>query len=293
MNVLHTGHPGSGDVESAVILVVLVLAGGYLALAIRRAGQPRGWSRWRSASFLTGCALVLLGLLPALSPFPAGDLRGHMHQHLLTGMYAPLGLVLGAPVTLLLGSLQPGSAQRLGRLLRSRPAHLVANPVVALALNLGGLAALYFTPLYLATTGSPALHAVVSVHFLLAGCLFAWVIAGPDPAPRRPGVPTRLVVLGVAVLGHATLAQLLYAGVFVELGGVAADERRGAGDLMYYGGDIAELLLALALVTTWRPVRPHTRRRASVAPVHDAPLGLVGPSGTDPREDAGHAQLAS
>jgi putative membrane protein len=268
MNLLHSGHSGPGSFGIVMVLAVLALAGGYLVLAVRRAREPAGWSRWRSTSFLAGCALLLLGLHPALSLFPAGDLRGHMHQHLLTGMYAPLGLVLGAPVTLLLGVLEPRSGQRLGRLLRSRPVHLVANPVVALALNLGGLAALYFTPLYLATTRSPALHSVILVHFLLAGCLFAWVIAGPDPAPRRPGVPARLVVLGVAILGHAVLAQLLYAGAFVELPGVAAGERQGAGDLMYYGGDIAELLLALALVTTWRPVRPRVRTHG--------PIGLRG-----------------
>lgn len=46
-------------------------------------------------------------------------------------------------------------------------------------------------------------------HVFTAGYLFAWVIAGPDPAPRRPSVPARLVVLGVAVAGHAVLSQLL------------------------------------------------------------------------------------
>jgi putative membrane protein len=139
-------------------------------------------------------------------------------------------------------------------MLKSRLLHLIANPVTALALNLGGVAALYFTPLYTVTTLSPILHVVVSGHFLAAGCLFAWVIAGPDPAPRRPGVPTRLVVLGIAITGHAVLAQLLYAGAFVAIP-ASPDEFRAAGDLMYYGGDIAELLLALALVTTWRPRR--------------------------------------
>ena len=274
MNPHHTAHAGPGAFDIVVVLAVLVLAGGYLALAVRRGREPRGWSRWRSASFLAGCVLLILGLLPALSPFPAGDLRGHMHQHLLTGMYAPIGLVLGAPVTLLLRTLPARSGRRIGRLLRSRPVHLVANPIIALGLNLGGLAALYFTPLYLATARSPALHHLVSVHFLLAGCLFAWVIAGPDPAPHRPRVPARLVALGVAILGHSILAQLLYAGAFVQLPGVAADERRGAGDLMYYGGDIAELLLALALVTTWRPVRPPTAwERAPVVPGRHAALG--------------------
>jgi putative membrane protein len=47
------------------------------------------------------------------------------------------------------------------------------------------------------------------------------------------------------------LAQLLHAGVVGDLGAGEA-ERRGAATLMYYGGDVAELLLALALVTTWR-----------------------------------------
>ncbi|MBB4908609.1 cytochrome c oxidase assembly protein [Actinophytocola algeriensis] len=51
------------------------------------------------------------------------------------------------------------------------------------------------------------------LHFLVAGYLFAWLIAGPDPAPHRPGVPARLVLLGVAIAVHATLAQLMYAGI--------------------------------------------------------------------------------
>ena len=97
------------------------------------------------------------------------------------------------------------------------------------------------------------------VHFLLAGLLFAWVIAGPDPFPHRPSVRVRLVVLGIAVAGHATVAQLMYAGVFATLPESAADVRAGA-ELMYYAGDIAELLLALALLTA-RPWRPAPGRR--------------------------------
>jgi putative membrane protein len=61
----------------------------------------------------------------------------------------------------------------------------------------------------------------------------------------------RLVVLGLAIAAHAALSQLLYAGV-VDVGVPAADRRAGA-TLMYYGGDAAELLLAFALVTNWRP----------------------------------------
>ena len=125
---------------------------------------------------------------------------------------------------------------------------------------------------------NPVLYHLVHAHFLAAGYLFAWVIASPDPAPRRPSVPARLVVLGVAIAGHAVLSQLLYAGAFVQVP-VPADQFRGAGELMYYGGDIAELLLALALVTTWRlhrtqAVAPSTTSVRKPNPNRDTPPAL-------------------
>jgi putative membrane protein len=250
----HAFHTHESSAVDGVLPLALLaaVAAAYVALAWLRSREGRGWSAWRTASFIAGTTTLALGLTPQLLPLPAGGLPAHMVQHLLIGMYAPIGVVLGAPVTLLLRSVPRRHGKRIGKALRSRPVHLVANPVAALLLSLGGLAALYFTPLYSLATDSPMLHHAVHLHFLTAGCLFAWVIAGPDPAPRRPSVPARLVVLGVAIAGHAVLSQLLYAGLFVHVP-AAASELRLAGELMYYGGDIAELMLAFALVSTWRP----------------------------------------
>jgi putative membrane protein len=141
------------------------------------------------------------------------------------------------------------------RVVRSRPLHLLANPVTALMLSVGTLALLYFTPLYNTMSAQPVLHWLLHVHFLLAGCLFAWVIAGPDPAPERPGIPIRLVVLGVAIAAHAGISQAMYGGFGINVR-APVDQVQGGAELMYYGGDIAELLLAAALVATWRPQRP-------------------------------------
>jgi putative membrane protein len=106
---------------------------------------------------------------------------------------------------------------------------------------------------------------VTHLHFLVSGYLFAWVVAGPDPAPRRPSVPVRLVLLGIAIAAHAVLSQLMYAGV---LPGPAAppEQVRGAAELMYYGGDIAELLLAFAMLTArGANTVGHARTRLSAA----------------------------
>ncbi|MBE1530775.1 cytochrome c oxidase assembly protein [Actinomadura algeriensis] len=250
------------------VAAVVPLAAAYLLLA-RRAGRTarRSRDRWRAAAFLTGCLLLAVALLPPVAPFAHHDFRGHMLQHLLIGMYAPLALVLGAPVTVLLRALPARRARRLTALLRGRTMGLLANPVTALCLSTGSLAVLYFTPLYEATTGSPPAHWALHVHFLLSGCLFAWVIAGPDPAPARPGVPVRLAVLGVAIAAHAIIAQLMYGGFFLDVRAPAAQIRGGA-EIMYYGGDIAELLLAAALVAGWRPAR---RARPRVRPATGVP----------------------
>ncbi|GAA3953601.1 cytochrome c oxidase assembly protein [Actinoplanes auranticolor] len=241
-----TGHVPSLGLPVLVALIAL----GYEWRSLRVAG----WSPWRGVAFQTGAAVLIVGLA-----LPVHDFTGHASQHLLVAMVAPLGLVLGAPVTLLLRTLPVRTARRLTRLLRSRPARALAHPVTALVLTTGGLVALYLTPLYARMLTDPALHQVVTIHFVLSGFLFAWVVAGADPAPHRPSVPARLVLLGVAIAAHATLSQLLYAGAYVQVPATAADRQAGA-DLMYYGGDVAELLLAFAVVQSRAATRKVTGR---------------------------------
>ncbi|GJF26713.1 cytochrome c oxidase assembly protein [Streptomyces sp. HO565] len=264
-------HAPGGDSVTALFVPLLLSAllavtAAYLLAArrARRRNPAQGWSGPRSASFLGGTALLAVALLPPLGPAAHTDFRGHMAQHMLIGMYAPLLLVLAAPVTLLLRTLSPGRARRVTGLLHSRPARFVTHPATALALSTATLGVLYFTPLYDAAMGHPAGHWLMNAHFLASGCLFAHAVAGPDPAPARPGVPARLVYLGVAIAVHALIAQAMYGGFFVGVHAPVDRLRQGA-EIMYYGGDIAELLLAAALVSTWRPERRGARPRARPA----------------------------
>ncbi|MBW8698019.1 hypothetical protein MBT84_00400 [Streptomyces sp. MBT84] len=248
-----TSLPGT----SLTALLLFSLAGGTYLLAARQArrrNRARGWSSWRTMSFLTGLGLLAVGLLPPLGSAAHTDFRGHMAQHMLIGMYAPLALVLAAPVTLLLRTLPASTARQVTAVLHSRPARGATHPATALALSTGSLGVLYFTPLYNTASSHPMGHWLMHVHFLASGCLFAHVIAGPDPAPARPTVRARLVYLGVAIAAHALIAQAVYGGFFVDIR-APIDQVQQAAEIMYYGGDIAELLLAGALVATWRPER--------------------------------------
>ncbi|MFE7896707.1 cytochrome c oxidase assembly protein [Streptomyces sp. NPDC057424] len=262
------GHDAGSSLPETLppALVLLTAAGAYLLLARRaRLRNPAlGWSRWRTTGFLTGTVLLGVALLPPVAGFAHEDFRGHMVQHMLIGMYTPLALVLAAPVTLLLRTLPAVRGRQLTGLLHSPPVRVIVHPAVALALSTGSLAVLYFTPLYNATAGDPAAHWLLHAHFLLSGCLFAHVIAGPDPAPSRPGVRARLVYLGVAIAAHAVISQLMYGGFWVDIHAPIYQVQAGA-EIMYYGGDIAELLLAAALVATWHPERRRQSPRSAFA----------------------------
>lgn len=258
-----TSLPGT----SLTVLLLLAAAGGSYLLAARQArrrNRTRGWSAWRTTSLLAGLGLLAVGLLPPLGSAAHTDFRGHMAQHMLIGMYAPLALVLAAPVTLLLRTLPASTARQVTAALHSRPVQVATHPATALALSTGSLGALYFTPLYNTASSHPAAHWLMHAHLLASGCLFAHAIAGPDPAPARPGVRARLVYLGVAIAAHALIAQALYGGFFVDIR-APIDQVQQAAQIMYYGGDIAELLLAGALVATWRPERRAKAVRMSLA----------------------------
>ncbi|MEU4379255.1 cytochrome c oxidase assembly protein [Micromonospora echinofusca] len=264
----HTGAAaGPGPLPLAA---VAVLAAGYL-LAVSR--DRCGWRRRRTVAWLAGCAVLAVALGP-LAAGP-GDPRVHMAQHLLLGMVGPLALALGAPVTLLLRVVSPPVGRRVGRLLRARPVHVLAHPVTAALLSTGGLALVLLTPLYAAAERNPVLHHALHVHYVAAGYLLAWSVAGPDPAPRRPRPAVRASALLAAGAGHAVLAKYLYAHAATLPPGLPdrdVEALRAAARLMYYGGDVAELLLATALFAAWY------HRRRPRRPAHSAATPPSGPA---------------
>ncbi|WP_223111099.1 MULTISPECIES: cytochrome c oxidase assembly protein [Aeromicrobium] len=264
----HAGHHAATGADLGAWLVplvlVLVTAGIYLVGTWRwRLRRGRAWDPWRTAGWVAGTVVIALALSP-LTDSPTA--RAHMVQHLLLGMLAPIGLVMGAPVTLLLGVLRPDAARVLTAVLRTRAFHLLSHPVTAAVLNVGGMFVLYLTPLYALSTESTTVHHLVHAHFLIAGYLFAWAIAGPDPAPRRPGMATRVVVLVLAGAAHAYLAKVLYAraGELPPGTEYAVSDMQAGAQWMYYGGDVVDILLATALFATWLKRRSRSREAVGV-----------------------------
>ncbi|XMA39929.1 cytochrome c oxidase assembly protein [Streptomyces albogriseolus] len=147
-------------------------------------------------------------------------------------------------------------------------------PPVAAVVDIGGLWALYRTDLWSAAHRHPVLGGLLELHMLLAGLLFAMAVCAVDPVRRRSGLPLRAVTLLAAGAAHAVLAKSLYAAGPPGTAFAPPDLRSGA-QLMYYGGDAVEVLLALTLAVQWYVT---TGRRRAREAVRSARVGS--PSGT-------------
>jgi putative membrane protein len=243
-----------------VVLTVLAAAGYGTALArLHRRGDR--WPATRIASLLAGSVCVCAAVLPPVSShdeyFPV-----HVGQHLLLGMAGPAFLALSAPVTLALRALPRRPHRAALRVLHSPPIRIVSSLPAAIILNLGGLYVLYFTGLYRAAENNNLIHAAVHLHMFLAGCLLSWALIGLDPIRRRPGVKARLVALVVAGAAHDTLAKLMYAHSLPVGGGSLASRHIGA-ELMYYGGTVIDIALAVVLMAQWYQASGRTLARAA------------------------------
>ncbi|MEV6632601.1 cytochrome c oxidase assembly protein [Actinoplanes sp. NPDC051470] len=254
-----TGEGGVGLFWLVYAAPLAIAAVGYLGAVrmIHRRGDP-----WPTRRTLSWCAGLLAAAI-AVTGAGHGDFTAHMTGHLLLGMAAPMLLVLAAPITLALRALPVAGARRLSRFLRTRPLRILTHPVTAAALNAGGLWALYTTGIYPRMGEHPGLHVLVTVHTFAAGYLFTAAVIGVDPAPHRPGRRTRASVLIAFLAAHDILAKFVYAH---PPAGVAAAQAEAGAQLMYYGGDLLDLLLITIFLHQWytavAPASPRTPRRA-------------------------------
>jgi putative membrane protein len=231
-----------------VVLTVLAAAGYGTALA-RLHQRGHRWAASRTACLFAGSVCVCAAVLPPVSShdeyFPV-----HAGQHLLLGMIGPAFLALSAPVTLTLRTLPRRPHRAAVRLLHCRPVRIVSSLPAAVILDLGGLYVLYLTGLYRAAENKDLVHAAVHLHMFLAGCLLSWALIGLDPIRRRPAIKARLAALVIAGAAHDTLAKLMYAHS-LPAGGGSITSRHAGAELMYYGGTVIDIALAIVLMAQW------------------------------------------
>jgi putative membrane protein len=202
-------------------------------------------------SFFVGVTMCLTSFWPGVMLAGHKSIVIHMLQHILVAMMAPILIVQAKPLTLILKILPVRYARILTSFLKSPLLKFISHPFAALILNTGGMMVLYLTPLYALSLENPLLHIIVHVHLIFAGYLFVWSLIGADAVPRRPALGTRIAAAFLSIALHAFTSKFMYAYLYPRNISSSAEEVREAAKLMYYGGDLAEMIVVIILFYSW------------------------------------------
>jgi len=259
----------SYEPDALMIGILITAVALYIkgVLVLTRRGDK--WPVGRSVAFGLGIAGIDFATSGGLGLYAHFAFSYHMVAHMVLGMIAPIGIILGAPITLALRTLPQGrnKSERgvrgtLLTALHSKLAVFYTYPLVALALFDGSLFALYFTGLFGSMMQSHAGHFFMNIHFILSGLLFFHVIIGIDPNPRRVPHLVRIVIVFAAMSIHAFFSVALMSsttlidqGYFASLKtpwltNLLADQQLG-GSIGWAMGEIPILLALIATFISW------------------------------------------
>lgn len=253
---------GIGSVSQILLTipftVIFVL---YLLAVVVSNRKHKQWPISRTILWIVGVCCALSAVSGPLVQRAHMEFTSHMLGHLLLGMLAPLLMVLAAPVTLVLRTLPVTLARRLSRILKSRMMGIISDPIVAVILNIGGLWVLYSTSVYEAMHQYILLYLFIHIHVFLSGYLFTISMIYIDPAPHRTSYIYRGTVLILALTGHGILSKHIYA---YPPAGVPREQAESGGMLMYYGGDMIDLILVIIFCYQWyKAARPRANTSKS------------------------------
>jgi putative copper resistance protein D len=263
--ILWSYDPDAFFIGVLVLAVALYIKG---VIILKKRGDA--WPVGRTVAFALGISAIDFATSGGLGVYAMYSFEYHMIAHMTLGMIAPIGLVLGAPITLALRTLPQGRTSTesglraiLVALLHSRIGVLFTNPIVALALFDGSLFVLYFTDLFGTLMATHAGHLLMNVHFILAGFLFFMIIIGVDPSPRRIHHLVRIVMLFAAMAIHAFFSiSLLATTTLIDkgfyssqnipwLGSGILDDQRAGGSVSWAMGEIPIILALIATFILW------------------------------------------
>lgn len=250
----------------------------YARWVIRLRRRGDAWAWWRTASFMTGLAIMVWITQGGPAVYGMVTFSGHMVAHMMLAMLAPLPLTFGAPVTLALRALTPrrdgsrGPREWVRTIVESRFMAVISNPIFAAVNFAGSLFIFYYTPLFEFALRNHVGHLWMIAHFTLAGYLFANALVGIDPGPKRPAYPMRVVLLFATMAFHAffgvalTSSEVLLAPTFLGLmgrtwGPDAITDQQYGGQIAWGIGELPVLALAIGVIVAWRLADEKESRR--------------------------------
>ena len=281
----------SYEPDALMIGILVMMVALYVKGVIVLTKRGDKWPVGRTISFALGISVIDFATSGGLGVYAQFSFSYHMLAHMLLAMVAPIGLVLGAPMTLALRTLPQGRTPTergvrgsLLAALHSKVGTFYTNPIVALLIFDGSLFALYFTDLFASMMQSHLGHLVMNLHFLAAGFLFFFVVIGIDPNPRKIPHLVQIVILFAAMSIHAffsialmSMTTLIDKGYFASLQtpwltDFLADQKLGAS-IGWAMGEIPILMALVATFINWRREDSREAKRIDRNTARQAAMG--------------------
>ncbi|HET9656463.1 MAG TPA: cytochrome c oxidase assembly protein [Kineosporiaceae bacterium] len=244
---------------------------GYLVGVRLLARRGDRWPVGRTIAWLLGWALVVTTTSSGVGRFSGAMFSAHMALHMTLNMVAPLFLVLGGPVTLVLRAVRarprdqtPGLREWTVALRRSAFVRLVCHPVHALVAFAATSYLLYSSGVFEQASRYHWGHIAMNLAYLGIGYLFFSLVIGVDQPPRPLPYMARFGLLMVAMPFHAffgvvvmTTRGVIARGFYETLGtqlswitDLHQDQYLGGG-IAWVAGEVPITITVIALLLQW------------------------------------------
>ncbi|WP_038105177.1 cytochrome c oxidase assembly protein [Tropheryma whipplei] len=189
--------------------ICVVLAFFYLLGVIKLHRRGDRWPWLKTVSWLFAVLVMFYVTNGGVAVYGMYLFSAHMVMHMTLGAIVPIFLVVASPVTLLLRAVPArrdgsfGPREWILFFLNTRFIQFISLPPIAAAIFILSMFIFYFTDLLQFGIQNYLGHQVMMFHFLLSGYLFAQSILVTDPSRHRFSIPSRMLVLVLAMATHA------------------------------------------------------------------------------------------
>jgi cytochrome c oxidase assembly factor CtaG len=241
------------------IALAAVLTVGYVIGLRRLAGSGRRWPAGRTATFAFGLLLLVWTSCGFPAAYDTSLYWVWAARVLVLWLIVPIIVLSGHPVQLARAARISGSVDRL---LRSRPARFVANPLVGPALVPILSAVLFFGPLAGWALEFPPVSWLIDLLLLLLGALMVLALLGLDGEPSSLAVGLSLAIgsfelvldalPGIVLRLHTTLATSWFQ--FRELqpwSPAPLRDQQVAGAILWCLAEVIDLPFLLLVFRRW------------------------------------------
>jgi cytochrome c oxidase assembly factor CtaG len=267
-----------------MLVLVLLLGGGYLAGARRQ----RDWPAARLIWFLgVGLGFLVIATMSWVGAYQPVLFYARAIQTVLLVLVVPLFLTLGRPIGLFI-AVFPGAGARLETAIRSRPARILTFPAITTFALVAVPFVMYFTSWYTAVFHSTAIRELTYLALLAPGFAFFWTLLRVDPVPKEYSYAVSMWITGAEVIGDAFLGlaiiadqNLIGATWYHALARpwgptLQADQVIGGGALWILGDLVGLPFLAVQLIQLMREDESDAARIDADLDARDTELATAG-----------------